>query len=111
MTPLDARKRWIAGQLKVKGEVALDPGAVAALQRKGVSLLPVGVVTDLGVLRPAESGELVLHERHPGVTTAEIKAETDWALLIVEDLSVSEPPGVKELVALRELDPQRNYLK
>jgi glutamate 5-kinase len=43
MNPLDARKRWIAGQLKVKGELELDPGAVDALRRRGVSLLPVGV--------------------------------------------------------------------
>jgi glutamate 5-kinase len=43
MNPLDARKRWIAGQLKVKGELELDRGAVEALRRRGVSLLPVGV--------------------------------------------------------------------
>lgn len=43
MSPLDARKRWIAGQLKVKGELELDPGAVDAIRRRGVSLLPVGV--------------------------------------------------------------------
>jgi glutamate 5-kinase len=48
MTPMDARKRWIAGQLKVKGEVELDAGAVTALQRRGVSLLPVGVVAVRG---------------------------------------------------------------
>lgn len=48
MTPLDARKRWIAGQLRVKGEVELDAGAVAALQRSGVSLLSVGVVAVRG---------------------------------------------------------------
>ncbi|MCZ6709054.1 MAG: glutamate 5-kinase [Gammaproteobacteria bacterium] len=48
MTPLDARKRWIAGQLKVKGEVELDAGAVTALQHSGVSLLPVGVVAVRG---------------------------------------------------------------
>ena len=48
MTPMDARKRWIAGQLKVKGEVELDVGAVAALQRRGVSLLPVGAIAVKG---------------------------------------------------------------
>ncbi|MCZ6642974.1 MAG: glutamate 5-kinase [Gammaproteobacteria bacterium] len=48
VTPLDARKRWIAGQLKAKGELRLDPGAVDALRRKGVSLLPVGVVAVQG---------------------------------------------------------------
>jgi glutamate 5-kinase len=48
MTPLDARKRWIAGQLKAKGEVQLDAGAVTALQGRGVSLLPVGVAAVSG---------------------------------------------------------------
>jgi glutamate 5-kinase len=38
-----ARKRWIAGQLQVRGKVHLDAGAVAVLRDKGRSLLPVGV--------------------------------------------------------------------
>ncbi len=41
--PLDARKRWIAGQLRAKGDLVLDDGAVAAVRSRGVSLLPVGV--------------------------------------------------------------------
>lgn len=43
LSPLDARKRWIAGQLKAKGQLTLDGGAVQALKTRGVSLLPVGV--------------------------------------------------------------------
>ncbi|HEX7037021.1 MAG TPA: glutamate 5-kinase [Pseudomonadales bacterium] len=42
--PLDARKRWIAGQLRAKGDLVLDAGAVAAVTSRGVSLLPVGIV-------------------------------------------------------------------
>jgi glutamate 5-kinase len=38
-----ARKRWIAGQLQVRGRVQLDAGAVQAMRDKGKSLLPVGV--------------------------------------------------------------------
>jgi glutamate 5-kinase len=38
-----ARKRWIAGQLQVRGRVHLDAGAVAAMREKNRSLLPVGV--------------------------------------------------------------------
>jgi glutamate 5-kinase len=38
-----ARKRWIAGQLQVRGRVHLDAGAVTVLREKGKSLLPVGV--------------------------------------------------------------------
>jgi glutamate 5-kinase len=45
--PLDARKRWIADQLKARGDLVLDAGAVRAL-RGARSLLPVGVVAVLG---------------------------------------------------------------
>ncbi len=46
-TPAAARKQWLAGALDVKGVLALDAGAVAALA-KGSSLLPVGVVSVAG---------------------------------------------------------------
>ncbi len=46
--PLVARKRWIAGQLKPKGELVLDAGAAQAMRERGVSLLPVGVVAVCG---------------------------------------------------------------
>ncbi|HVK99578.1 MAG TPA: glutamate 5-kinase [Dongiaceae bacterium] len=42
-TPLAARKQWLAGHLQMRGVLTLDAGAVTALQKKGVSLLPVGV--------------------------------------------------------------------
>jgi glutamate 5-kinase len=38
-----ARKRWIAGQLQVRGKLHLDAGAAQVLRDKGKSLLPVGV--------------------------------------------------------------------
>ncbi|MEX0619940.1 MAG: glutamate 5-kinase [Pseudohongiellaceae bacterium] len=41
--PVTARKRWLAGQLQVKGTLTLDAGAVAVLSQKGRSLLAVGV--------------------------------------------------------------------
>lgn len=56
VSPLAARKRWIAGQLQAKGELELDAGAVEALIHKGVSLLPVGVVHVSGEF---SRGELV----------------------------------------------------
>ena len=40
--PLTARKKWIAGSLEARGSIALDAGAVKALQI-GRSLLPAGV--------------------------------------------------------------------
>ncbi|WNL38687.1 glutamate 5-kinase [Halomonas sp. PAMB 3232] len=41
--PMAARKRWLAGQLQVRGTLTLDAGAVNVLREKGSSLLPVGV--------------------------------------------------------------------
>ena len=38
-----ARKQWLAGQLKVRGRLLLDDGAVKVLRSAGSSLLPVGV--------------------------------------------------------------------
>ena len=41
--PMTARKRWLAGQVQVRGRLHLDAGAVRVLQHSGRSLLPVGV--------------------------------------------------------------------
>ncbi|WP_202410469.1 glutamate 5-kinase [Pseudomaricurvus sp. HS19] len=41
--PQAARKRWLAGQLQVRGRLTLDEGAVRVLKQQGKSLLPVGV--------------------------------------------------------------------
>ncbi|HQQ74143.1 MAG TPA: glutamate 5-kinase [Pseudomonadales bacterium] len=41
--PMAARKRWLAGQLQMRGKLVLDAGAVDVLRSKGKSLLPVGV--------------------------------------------------------------------
>jgi glutamate 5-kinase len=53
---LTARKRWLAGQLQVKGRLVLDAGAVRVLKQAGRSLLPVGVT---GVEGNFKRGELV----------------------------------------------------
>ena len=53
--PRTARKRWIAGSLKARGEFVIDQGAANALKRGG-SLLPAGVVSVNGRF---ERGDLV----------------------------------------------------
>ncbi len=42
--PMTARKRWLAGQVQVRGKLFLDVGAVRVLLSCGKSLLPVGVL-------------------------------------------------------------------
>jgi glutaconate CoA-transferase subunit B len=73
---------------------------------------PQAVVTDLGLLEPDETGELILTALHPGRTAAEAQANTGWPLRVAEQPRVTEPPGEAELVLLREeLDPEGIYLK
>ena len=54
--PLEARKLWLAGVLRCKGQLQLDEGAVKALLSGGKSLLPVGVVAVVGSF---EVGDMV----------------------------------------------------
>ncbi len=68
LSPLDARKRWIAGQLKAKGALRLDDGAVRAVLNNGVSLLPVGVMAVAGTFA---RGDLVRCEDSAGRLVAQ----------------------------------------
>ncbi len=56
ITPLAAKKQWLAGQLKVRGTLTLDDGAVNILQHAGKSLLAVGIRSISGVFN---RGDLV----------------------------------------------------
>ncbi|HQQ63147.1 MAG TPA: glutamate 5-kinase [Pseudomonadales bacterium] len=55
--PMAARKRWLAGQLQMRGTLVLDAGAVDVLRSKGKSLLPVGVADVQGEF---SRGDMVL---------------------------------------------------
>jgi glutaconate CoA-transferase subunit B len=73
---------------------------------------PQAVVTDLGIMEPDESGELILTALHPGKTVEQVKENTGWELKVASELKSTEPPTNKELRILRdELDPDRIYLK
>ena len=47
-SPLEGRKSWILAGPPPHGEVQVDQGAVAAMQEKGSSLLPKGIVAVKG---------------------------------------------------------------
>jgi glutaconate CoA-transferase, subunit B len=79
----------------------------AGLRGKG----PVAVVTDLGVLEPDETGELVLTELHPGKSTEDAINNTGWALKVAANVIITDPVTENELRILREeLDPTGIYL-
>ncbi len=78
MSPQAARKRWIAGQLRAKGDIVLDPGAVNALQQRGVSLLAAGIVDTRGsysrgdVVRCIDQGGVVIAQGLSNYAAAEV---------------------------------------
>ncbi len=80
------------------------------LKLRGVG--PQAVVTDLGILEPDETGELIMAALHPGVSLERAQANTGWALRASEKLRFTDPPELYELQILREeLDPEGIYLK
>jgi glutaconate CoA-transferase subunit B len=64
---------------------------------------PTRVITDLGVMRPDDTGELVLVALHPDVTVEQVRQATGWALKIAPDLQLTPPPTATELSTLRAL--------
>ncbi len=55
--PLIARKQWLAGQIRSKGNLVLDQGAVEVLKNKGSSLLAIGVLKVQGKF---QRGDMVI---------------------------------------------------
>jgi glutaconate CoA-transferase subunit B len=77
---------------------------------RGAGML--AVVTDIGILEPDETGELILAALHPRRTTHEAKANTGWDLRIAAQLRTTVPVSSNELTILRqELDPAGVYLR
>jgi glutaconate CoA-transferase, subunit B len=73
---------------------------------------PVAVITDLGILEPDASGELMLTALHPGKNAQAAIENTGWPLKVAGQLRITEPLTEKELLILRqELDPTGIYLK
>jgi glutaconate CoA-transferase subunit B len=84
-----------------------------AAERAELGLLgkgPAAVVTDLGILEPDDTGELVLTALHAGATIEDAQARTGWALRAARTVAVTELPTPQELHVLETLDPQGIYL-
>ena len=78
------------------------PGSRERLGFRGAG--PTAVITDLGVLEPdRKTKELVLTAVHPGVEVGAVRAETQWPLLVSDDLELTHAPTEEELTILREL--------
>ncbi len=70
------------------------------------------VVTDIGILEPDPTGELVLATVHPGRTAEEAQTNTGWDLKVAQDLKTSTQVEDRELLILRqELESSGIYLR
>ena len=73
---------------------------------------PSVVVTDLGIYRFDESGEMRLASVHPGASLDQVRSTIAWDIRIADDLTDTPPPTPDELRLIREeLDPGGAYTK
>ncbi len=67
---------------------------------------PYRVITQLGVYGfDEETKRMKLLSVHPGVTIDDIKVNSQFEILIPEEISTTEPPTKEELKILHEIDP------
>jgi len=71
---------------------------------------PSLVVTDLGIYRFSQSGEMRLESLHPGATIDEVRDSIGWDISVADDLATTPAPSATELRIVRdELDPGGVY--
>lgn len=70
------------------------------------------VITNLGILGfDNESREMELVSVHPGITPEQVQEKTGFELAVAENLEETSQPSEEELKIVREIDPERKYLK
>jgi glutaconate CoA-transferase subunit B len=68
---------------------------------------PSAVITTLGLFRfDPTTREMVLASAHPGVTVADVRAQTGWPLGTTPDVAETPPPTAEELAVIRRFDPE-----
>jgi glutaconate CoA-transferase, subunit B len=73
---------------------------------------PTIVVTDLGIYRFDDSGEMRLESLHPGATLEGVRDTIGWDIKLAADVGATPPPTAAELLLVREeLDPEGVYTK
>ncbi|MDA0998982.1 MAG: 3-oxoadipate--succinyl-CoA transferase subunit B [bacterium] len=98
-----------------KVDFITSPGYLRGGTSREDSGLPAGgmykVVTDLALLGFDEKTRRMKVEKlHPGVTLDEVQKNTDFELMVADDLGTTAPPAENELAVLRNLDPDRLYI-
>jgi glutaconate CoA-transferase, subunit B len=67
---------------------------------------PSTVITTLGVFRfDARTCEMALASAHPGVSLADVQAQTGWPVGVSARLERTGPPTLQEIEAIKRFDP------
>jgi glutaconate CoA-transferase subunit B len=70
------------------------------------------IITNMGILQPDDTGEMVLTALYPGVTFEQVQAAVGWTLKQAPKLAEVSLPTAQEISLLREkLDPKRLHIK
>jgi glutaconate CoA-transferase subunit B len=73
---------------------------------------PSVVVTDLGIYRFPDDGEMRLESLHPGATLEQVRDTIGWNVNVSPAVATTPPPTERELQLIRvELDPGGAYTK
>lgn len=68
---------------------------------------PAVVITTLGIFRfEAVTKEMTLVSTHPGVSIAEVRAQTGWLVNTAKNVNTTPEPTSGELKVLRKFDPE-----
>ena len=71
---------------------------------------PSVVVTDLGIYRFDDDGEMRLESLHPGATLDQVRESMGWEVRLAPSVAATPPPTSEELRLIREeLDPAGDY--
>jgi glutaconate CoA-transferase, subunit B len=73
---------------------------------------PSVVVTDLGIYRFGEDGQMRLESLHPGATVEQVREAIGWDVNVASPVATTQEPTERELQLIRvELDPGGAYTK
>jgi glutaconate CoA-transferase, subunit B len=73
---------------------------------------PSVVVTDLGIYRFGDDGEMRLESLHPGATIEQVRETIGWDVKVASPVATTQEPTERELQLIRvELDPGGAYTK
>jgi glutaconate CoA-transferase subunit B len=70
------------------------------------------LITDLGIFGfDEQTRAMALESLHPGATMDEIRDRTGFEVIVPDLVPLTEPPTPAELAVVRDIDPDRRYLR